>query len=182
MRTGTREMLAPIRRSHLSSGSAALWPGPRPSPAPVGPGATLVRGPDDEAEWARVSEARPTEDGVVASAFELVEIDEVERLLAPGAVSPFTDGERAYAHARKDPARRLAARLAAKRAACRLLGPGVSEVEVEVVRGRYGPPHLALSPAAQQRLVALGARQTLVSLTHERRQAAAVVLFLEGDR
>jgi len=118
----------------------------------------------------------------VASAFELVEIDEAERLLAPGADSPFTEGERAYAHARRDPARRLAARLAAKRAACRLLGAGVREVEVEVVRGRYGPPRLSLSPAAQERLVALGARQTLVSLTHERRQAAAVVLFLEGDR
>jgi holo-[acyl-carrier protein] synthase len=126
-----------------------------------------------------VSEERPREHGVVASAFELVEIAEVERLLAGEGRSPFTAGELAYARARTDPARRLAARLAAKRAACRLLGSGVEEADVEVVRDRYGPPRLALSPRARQELSARGAAETLVSLTHERSHAAAVVLFLE---
>lgn len=129
-----------------------------------------------------VSEERPDEDGVVASGFELVEIAEVERLLAGEGRTPFTSGEMAYARARSDPARRLAARLAAKRAACRLLEGGIDETDVEVVRGRYGPPRLRLSARAQDVLSARGAKETLVSLTHERSHAAAVVLFLEEAR
>lgn len=132
-------------------------------------------------EGKSVSEERPDDDGVLASAFELVEIAEVERLLAGEGRTPFTSGEMAYARARSDPARRLAARLAAKRAACRLL-EGVDETDVEVVRGRYGPPRLRLSARAQDVLAARGAKATLVSLTHERSHAAAVVLFLEEAR
>jgi holo-[acyl-carrier protein] synthase len=127
-----------------------------------------------------VSKERPEADGVVASGFCLVEIAEVERLRAGSGPSPFTPDEEAYARARTDPERRLAARLAAKRAACRLLGPAIGEDEVEVVRGRYGPPRLRLSERARARLRELGAGGTLVSLTHERAHAAAVVLLLEA--
>lgn len=127
-------------------------------------------------------EARPAENGVVASAFALVEIDEVERVRAAGSPPAFSAEEEAYAGARRDPERRLAARLAAKKAACRLLGEDIPLGEVEVVRGRYGPPALRLSPRAKSRLKALGADETLVSLTHERRHAAAVVLFLREAR
>ena len=125
---------------------------------------------------------RPDDEAVVASAFELIEIAEVERLLEAGGAAAFTAGELAYARGRSDPARRLAARLAAKRAASRLLGDPVGAADIEVVRGRYGPPRLALSPAARERLLALGGRDTLVSLTHERRHAAAVVLLLRDER
>ena len=128
-----------------------------------------------------VIETRPGEDGVVASAFALVEIEEVRRLRSGEGPRVFSSGEEAYARARQDPDRRLAARLAAKRAACRLLGGEVTLVDVEVVRGRYGPPALGLSEKARRRLHALGARDTLVSLTHERRHAAAVVLFLRDE-
>lgn len=118
-------------------------------------------------------------DGVVASAVEVVEIEEAARLLAEGGeAAVFTAAELAYARARSDPARRLAARLAAKRAAARLLGDGVSEAEVEVVRGAYGPPALRLSTPAQARMRALGAARALVSLTHERAQAAALVVLV----
>lgn len=119
-------------------------------------------------------------DGVLASAVALVEVEEVEHLLAGRGNLPFTPAELAYAHARVDPARRLAARLAAKRAAIELLGAGVEADEVEVVRAEIGPPALRLSPRARARLTALGASRTLVSLTHERRHAAALVLLLEG--
>ncbi len=116
-------------------------------------------------------------DGVVGSAVELVEIEEAVRLLAGGeAEAVFTAAELAYARARSDPARRLAARLAAKRAAARLLGSGVAEVEV--VRGAYGPPELRLSAPALARLRTLGAARALVSLTHERAQAAALVVLV----
>jgi holo-[acyl-carrier protein] synthase len=126
-------------------------------------------------------ETRPGENGVVASAFALVEIDEVARLRQDGGPSAFSAGERAYAEARSDPDRRLAARLAAKQAACRLLGGGTEPRDVEVVRGRYGPPALRLSERAARRMRALGAHEALVSLTHERRHAAAVVLLLRGE-
>jgi holo-[acyl-carrier protein] synthase len=124
-----------------------------------------------------VSESE-ADDGVVASAVEIVAIEEAEALLEGGDASAFSEGELAFARARVDPGRRLAARLAAKRAAVRLLGEGVLEREVEVLRGDYGPPQLRLSGRARERLVALGASQALVSLTHERRHAAALVLLL----
>jgi holo-[acyl-carrier protein] synthase len=135
----------------------------------AGPGLTLPA----------VSE-RLSDDDVVASGVEIVEVEEAERLMAPGGAGPFSEGELRYALERVDPARRLAARLAAKRAAVRLLGGGACEREVEVERGAYGPPSLRLSGAAGERLLELGASRALVSLTHERRHAAALVLLLRG--
>jgi holo-[acyl-carrier protein] synthase len=125
--------------------------------------------------------AHAAEDGVVASAVSLVALEEAEALLASGADSVFCPGELAFASARADPARRLAARLAAKRAAVQLLGGGAVPLEVEVVRGDYGPPRLALAGRARERLLALGASRALVSLTHERRHAAALVLLLRDE-
>jgi len=119
---------------------------------------------------------------VAASAFEIVEVDEARRLLeraAPdGTVWPFAAEELAYARSKSDPERRLAARLAAKRAAVRLLGPGIEESDVEVHRARYGPPRLRLSARAASRLRERGGDRTLVSLTHERAHAAASVVLL----
>jgi holo-[acyl-carrier protein] synthase len=117
----------------------------------------------------------PTE-GVVGRALVVLEIDEVERLLAKGGNGPFTDGELAYARSKSDPARRLAARLAAKRAVRELLDVDVESVEV--VAGRGGPPTLRLLGSAAARPRERGAGRLLVSLTHERRHAAAVVLVL----
>ena len=124
-------------------------------------------------------ETRPGEDGVLASAFALVEIDAVGRLGDKDVV--FTAEEEAYARARRDPERRLAARLAAKQAARRLLGDEVALGEIEVARGRYGPPILRLSGRARERLTELGGTAALVSLTHERRHAAAVVVLLRTE-
>ena len=119
------------------------------------------------------------EDGVVASALEVLEISEVAPLLAGGG-HPFSAEELAFARARSDPERRLAARLAAKRAAARLLGGDVSPADVEVRRQAGSPPRLRLSPRAQARLRERGADEILVSLTHERRHAAAAVLLLRA--
>ena len=126
-----------------------------------------------------------SEDGVVASALVLVEIAEVEALLdgrtLDGEIPPFTAGEVAYARDKSDPVRRLAARLAAKRAAAQALGGGMQPSDAEVRRGRYGPPRLALSARAEERLRALGAERALVSLTHERAHAAAAVVLVGGE-
>jgi phosphopantetheinyl transferase (holo-ACP synthase) len=122
----------------------------------------------------------PASDGVVASALEVIEIEEVARLLASGGETPFSEAEWAYARSKPDPERRLAARLAAKRAAAGLLG--VAPSEVEVFRSAGSPPRLRFSPRAEKRLREVGAGRALVSLTHERRHAAAAVLLLaEGS-
>lgn len=120
------------------------------------------------------------EDGLVAEALEILEIAEVEALLErEGAASlPFTEAEWAYARSKADPERRLAARWAAKRAAAALLGGGVRPEDIEVLRGRGGPPRLALSASARRRLRALGAARALVSLTHGETHAAASVLLV----
>jgi holo-[acyl-carrier protein] synthase len=116
---------------------------------------------------------------VVASALEVLEISEVEAL--PAGLDVFTPAERAYAQSKSDPPRRLAARLAAKRAACRLLGESLSLGDVAVVSRRGGAPRLELSPRAEARLRELGAARTLVSLTHGRTHAAAAVLLLAAS-
>src|SRR6185503_11385923 len=64
-----------------------------------------------------------TADDVVGHAVEVLDIAEVKALLSAGASHPFTEAELAYARDKSDPDRRLAARLAAKRAAARRRRP-----------------------------------------------------------
>jgi phosphopantetheinyl transferase (holo-ACP synthase) len=112
-------------------------------------------------------------DGVVAEALEVVEIED-----AVEAEDAFTERELDYARSKPDPERRLAARLAAKRAALRILGGGLPLREIEVLRGRGGPPSLRLGPGAEARRTSLGGGRFLVSLTHGRTHAAAAVLLV----
>jgi holo-[acyl-carrier protein] synthase len=114
-------------------------------------------------------------DDVRAEATAVVAIAEADD---PALASAFSAGEREYAASKSDPARRLAARLAAKRAAAAALGGGLDLADVAVARGRGGPPRLELSPRARDRMRALGGERALVSLTHGRTHAAAVVLVL----
>src|SRR5262245_40467772 len=113
---------------------------------------------------------------VVAHALEVVAIDEVGADTAP----LFTAAERAYAESKSDPQRRLAARLAAKRAAARALGGGVPLGDVEVRAGCGRPPTLGPAGEAAGRLRQLGGSFARVSLTHGVRHAAASVLVLRA--
>ena len=120
------------------------------------------------------------DDDVVAEAVEVLPIADVTPLLAGGGAGPFSEAELAYARAKSDPERRLAARLAAKRAAVRLLGGDVVESDVEVLRAPGGAPRLRLSPRAEAALRKAGAASALVSLTHGREHAAASVLLVRA--
>jgi holo-[acyl-carrier-protein] synthase len=120
------------------------------------------------------------DDGVIAETIEVLLIAEVGPLLADGGCGPFSEAELVYARDKSDPERRLAARLAAKRAAVRLLGAGVAETDVEVVRAPGGAPRLRLSPRGQAALQRAGAGAALVSLTHGREHAAAAVLLVRA--
>ena len=85
-------------------------------------------------------------EGVRAESTAVVLIAEVSDRGVRGRRSP--PGSSRTRAAKSDPERRLAARLAAKQAAVAALGGGLDLRDVEVVRGRGGPPRIELSPAA----------------------------------
>jgi|SRR5688572_14964605 holo-[acyl-carrier protein] synthase len=112
---------------------------------------------------------------------DLLEIERLERALEryPRLEARlFTDGERAYAAARRRPARHLAARFAAKEAVVKALGAsGFAPREIEIEAGE--PPQVRLSG----RTAGLAAERGVsiqVSLTHGRDHAAAVALAEHG--
>jgi phosphopantetheinyl transferase (holo-ACP synthase) len=117
---------------------------------------------------------------VVAARLEMLAISELTALESAGIVSEtlFTPAERAYAESKRDPERRLAARLAAKRATASLLGDRVTPEDIEVRPARGAPPELELSAGARHRLEVLGASRALLSLTHGRTHVAAAVLLV----
>ena len=120
------------------------------------------------------------DDDVISETIEVLPIADVAPILADGGMGPFSEAEMAYARDKSDPERRLAARLAAKRAAVRLLGAGITESDVEVVRVPGSAPRLRLSERAQTALREAGAASALVSLTHGREHAAAAVLLVRA--
>lgn len=93
----------------------------------------------------------------------------------------YTEGEIAYCQRHRDPAPSLAARFAAKEAAMKALGTGAAQGvawrDIEVVR-RSGPPQLVFHGGAARHLEKLGARSSLLTLTHSRDLALAHVLLL----
>jgi holo-[acyl-carrier protein] synthase len=95
----------------------------------------------------------------------------------------FTDGEIGYCQRRRTPAIHFAGRFAAKEAAMKALGTGHTQQvlwrDVEVVR-RGGPPQLQFHGGAARRFVALGAKSSLLTITHSDALALAEVLLL-GD-
>ena len=105
-------------------------------------------------------------------------IDRLERALERTprlAQRLFTEAELAYAAARARPGQHLAARFCAKEAVAKALELSSWNFhEVEVI-GTGGPPELRLSGTAASRAAELGVRVE-VSLTHTRRDAAAVVV------
>jgi holo-[acyl-carrier protein] synthase len=109
---------------------------------------------------------------------DLLEVERLERALErlPRlAERLFTEAERQYAASRARPAQHLAARFCAKEAVAKALGlEAWSFRDVEVLAGD-GKPVVRLSGAAAQRADELGL-QVDVSLTHSRRDAAAVAI------
>lgn len=121
---------------------------------------------------------------VVGIGTDLVDIDRFRVALdrTPGIVDRvFTDGERAYALARRDPTERFAARFAAKEAVLKALGLGLGRVrfrEIEVVRDLSGAPSLVLHGAAAIEARRRGVGHWLISMTHTDHAAHAMVLAL----
>jgi len=93
----------------------------------------------------------------------------------------FTDREAAYCLEKKDPVPSLAARFAAKEAAMKALGTGVSGGvhfrQIEVARRRGEAPRILFHGRAGKRAELLGVTASSLTLTHDAGVAAAVVIL-----
>jgi holo-[acyl-carrier protein] synthase len=126
---------------------------------------------------------------IVGLGVDLVEIARVRRLIEArgdrAMARLFTDGERAYAAYRVDPARHFAARIAAKEAAFKALAGNdlaraIGWRELEVFARDDGGPLLRLHGRAERRATELGVTRILVTISHTESAAVAVVV-LETD-
>ncbi|MBV9196688.1 MAG: holo-ACP synthase [Solirubrobacterales bacterium] len=114
--------------------------------------------------------------GLRGVGIDLLEIERLERALERRprlAERLFTEAERAYAGSHARPGQHLAARFCAKEAVAKALAlEAWNFLDIEVL-GHHGPPELRLHGAVAERAAALGV-EVSISLTHTRREAAAV--------
>lgn len=124
---------------------------------------------------------------ILGIGFDLVEVSRVARAVREHGgrfeARVFTDTELSDCEGRADRDQALAARFAAKEACLKALGTGWAHglgfQQVEILRAAGGQPILRLLGEAKARAEALGVRSALVSLTHQKGMAGAVVV-LEG--
>ncbi|MFH1679331.1 MAG: holo-ACP synthase [Candidatus Eisenbacteria bacterium] len=116
---------------------------------------------------------------------DVVEVERIRRTLARFGAR-FLDrtllpAERRTAAALADPTPHVAGRFAAKEAALKALGTGLSRgirwVDVEVAVDAAGAPRLRFHGAALDRAEDLGAQRAHLSITHAAGVAAAVVIL-----
>ena len=125
---------------------------------------------------------------IVGSGIDLVEIariqHSVDRYGQRFLDRVYTESEQAYCLRKKNSAESLAARFAAKEAAAKALGTGISHGvswrEIEVVRAPSGEPSLLFHGRAAQVAALRGVRHTALSLTHSAGLAAASVVLEDG--
>lgn len=93
----------------------------------------------------------------------------------------FTPGELAYCRGHKDPLPHLAARFAAKEAASKALGTGMSGgvgwTQIEVIQPGGRVPTLVFTGAALERAQALGVTRSHLTLSHDAGLAVACVVL-----
>jgi holo-[acyl-carrier protein] synthase len=115
---------------------------------------------------------------------DLIEIDRIQQSLDRFGErftrKVFTAGEIAYCERKKHSAESFASRFAAKEAAAKALGTGISRgiqwKEIEVRRAPGERPTLHLTGRAAERAASMGVRNLQLSLTHSRDVAMAVVV------
>ncbi len=122
---------------------------------------------------------------IVGIGIDLVEVERMQRMLDSKGERAlkrlFTEGEQAYAHTHPEPARQLAARVAAKEAAYKALsGSDLARAigwrELEVVSRQGHSPVLVLHGRAQERAAELGVVRLHLSITHSDSTAVAFVV------
>ena len=117
---------------------------------------------------------------VTGVGLDLLEIDRLAQALARRprlAERLFTDGERAFAAARGEPARHLAVRFCAKEAVAKALALTDGDwKDVEVLGGGDAAPRVRLTGRAAERAEELGV-EVEISLTHSKGMAGAVAML-----
>ena len=124
---------------------------------------------------------------IVGLGTDLAEIGRIERSIARFGERflnrVYTSGEIAYCRRKKTSGESFAARFAAKEAAAKALGTGISYgvgwQDFEVKREASGKPVLHLSGRAEELAGALGVVGISLSLTHTKGMAMAVVVMEE---
>ena len=96
----------------------------------------------------------------------------------------YTPAEQAYCLSKRNAAESFAARFAAKEAAAKALGTGISHgvgwLEIEVVRKRGGRPEVQFSGRAAEIAHHLGVAHAALSITHTSTLAMASVILEDG--
>jgi len=116
---------------------------------------------------------------------DIVEVKRMERWLDNSALLNryFHQEEISLALSRKkSAAQTLAARFAAKEAFGKALGSGLAEIELKdiiVINNDKGKPDIKLTGTAQKAFEKSGANRAHISLTHEKKNAVAMIV-LEG--
>src|ERR1700761_9865779 len=124
---------------------------------------------------------------IVGSGIDLVEIERiqhsVERFGARFLDRVYTHAEQAYCLRKRNAAESLAARFAAKEAAAKALGTGISRgvnwLEIEVIREPGGRPNVQFHGRAREFASRLGVLHAALSITHTADLSMASVV-LEG--
>ena len=106
---------------------------------------------------------------------DLVSVSRIRGILENGGdhfeTRVFSEGERGYCRARKDPMPHFAARFAAKEAYGKAIGLGLGPSgdfrEIEVVNTEGGRPLLRLAGKAEEIFRLKGGGEVLLSLSHE---------------
>lgn len=121
---------------------------------------------------------------IVGTGIDVVEISRIEQAMERFGERFLSRVLTAKEHERMPRAGKaayVAARFAAKEAALKALGTGMSQgislVDAEVDNLPSGQPQLMLYGAARERANSLGVVRSHISLTHSRISAAAVVVF-----
>ncbi len=120
---------------------------------------------------------------IVGSGIDLVEIARIrqsmERFGARFLDRVFTAAEQAYCLRKRNAAESLAARFAAKEAAAKALGTGISHgvnwLEIEVIREPGGRPSIKFRGRAAEIAEQMGVAHVALSLTHTASLAMASV-------
>src|SRR5579859_6252128 len=122
---------------------------------------------------------------IVGTGIDLVEIERirhsVERFGERFLARLYTASEQAYCLRKRNAAESLAARFAAKEAAAKALGTGISRgvnwLEIEVVREPGGRPNIRFHGRAADLASRLGVARAALSITHTSDLSMASVLL-----
>jgi holo-[acyl-carrier protein] synthase len=125
---------------------------------------------------------------IIGSGIDLTEIGRIQRAMDRFGERfrdrVYTAAEQAYCQQKRRSAESYAARFAAKEAAAKALGTGISRgvhwLEIEVVREPGGRPAIVFHGRAAQIAARLGVIRAALSLTHTGDLAMASVI-LEGE-